>query len=262
MSRLAGIGDGRTSDAGGSTIRGISKQARLARYEGKGIIAQLHGIVTFFKIGYWLYLESGVDDLYALTTTGGRKLFLDAKMFDVPQTISKAIKTVISRGASFVTVHGDLAIMKAAVDAKKGSDLKIFAVTVLTNLDDAALKEMGYGLTARELVMLRAKNAVAAGCDGIIASADDNPDRIRELAQNADLLIATPGIRLAGGDRHDQRRVATPGEAILNGADYLVVGRPIIEHPEHSDVRSAALDIIAQMQSGWDERQAALAHGQ
>src|ERR1019366_3697583 len=108
----------------------------------------------------WLYLKSGVDELYAITTSGGRKLFLDAKMFDVPQTISKAIKTVISRGATFVTVHGDPGIMKAAVDSAKGSDLKIFAVTVLTNLDDAALQEMGYGLKARELVMLRARKAV------------------------------------------------------------------------------------------------------
>jgi orotidine-5'-phosphate decarboxylase len=227
--------------------------------EAKGVILQLHGVVAFFKIGFGLYITPGIDTLYDMTTTGGRQLFLDAKMFDVPETITKAIKTVIDRKASFVTVHGDPGIMKAAVEAKKGSNLKIFAVTVLTNLDNAALKEMGYGLTARELVLLRARNAVLAECDGIIASADDNPDRIRELAQNADLLIATPGIRLAGSEPDDQKRIATPREAILNGADYLVVGRPIIEHPQHSDVRSAALDIINEMQSGWDERKANLA---
>jgi orotidine-5'-phosphate decarboxylase len=227
--------------------------------EAREIIRQLDGIVVFFKIGYWLYINKGVDELYDITTSGGRKLFLDAKMFDVPETIRQGIKTVIARGASFVTVHGDPGIMQAAVEAKKGSDLKIFAVTVLTNLDDHALKEMGFALGARDLVMLRAKQAVEAGCDGIIASADDNPDRIRDLAQNEHLLIATPGIRLAGAERHDQKRVATPREAILNGADFLVVGRPIIEHPRHSDVRSAALDVIREMQSGWDERQANLA---
>jgi len=230
--------------------------------QAKEIIDELDGIVSFFKIGPWLYMSKGVDELYTMTTTGGRQLFLDAKMFDVPETVRQAIKTVIARGATFVTVHGDPGIMKAAVEAKTGSNLKVFAVTVLTNLDDDALVEMGFALGARDLVMLRAKKAVEAKCDGIIASADDNPDRIRELAQDEHLLIATPGIRLAGGDSHDQKRVATPREAILNGADYLVVGRPIIEFPQHSDVRSAALDIIQEMQNGWDERQANLARCQ
>jgi orotidine-5'-phosphate decarboxylase len=225
--------------------------------EAKSVVNQLNGIVSFFKLGFSLYIEPGIDELYHIVTSAGRKLFLDAKMFDVPETISRAMKSVIARKASFVTVHGDPRIMRAAVEAKQGSDLKIFAITVLTNLDDAALTEMGYALGARDLVMLRAKNAVEAGCDGIIASADDNPDRIRELSHN--LLIATPGIRLKGGDPHDQRRIATPREAILNGADYLVVGRPIFGHPQHSDARSAALAVISEMQSGWDERQAILA---
>lgn len=223
--------------------------------EAKEIIRQLDGVISFFKIGYWLYIAKGVDDLYTLTTTEGRKLFLDAKMYDVPETVRQAIKTVIARGASFVTVHGDPGIMTAAVEAKAGTDLKVFAVTVLTNLDDAALFEMGYRLGARDLVMLRARNAVTAKCDGIIASADDNPDRIRDLAQDEQLLIATPGIRLKDGKRHDQKRVADPREAILNGADYLVVGRPIIEHEGFVDMRAAALAIIAEMQNGWDERQ-------
>jgi orotidine-5'-phosphate decarboxylase len=227
--------------------------------EAKGIIRELDGVVSFFKVGYWLYISRGVDELYTLTTTGGRRLFLDAKMYDVPETIRHGIKSVIARGASFVTVHGDPGIMQAAVEAKAGSDLQILAVTVLTNLDDGALKTMGYALGARDLVMLRARNAVEAKCEGIIASADDDPDRIRDLAQNESLLIVTPGIRLAGANPHDQKRIATPREAILHGADYLVVGRPIIQHPQHPDARSAALDIIKEMQSGWDERQANLA---
>jgi len=121
---------------------------------------------------------------------------------------------------------------------------------------------MGYGLTARELVMLRTKNAIEAGCDGIIASANDDPDRIRELAQDERLLIATPGIRPKGTDPNDQRRIATPKEAIFNGADYLVMGRPIFEHPQHPDVRSAALAVIKEMQEGWDERQNLVKHNQ
>lgn len=226
--------------------------------EAKRIVSELDGVVSFFKIGFWLYISRGVDDLFHLTTTGGRKLFLDAKMFDVPETVHQAIKTVMERGASFVTVHGDPGIMRAAVEAKAGSNLKVFAVTVLTNLDDAALKEMGIDMPARDLVMLRARKAVEAKCDGIIASADDNPDRIRDLAESSDLLIATPGIRFEGGDRHDQKRVATPREAILHGADYLVVGRPIIEHKGFPDMRSAAMAVIREMESGWTERQATL----
>jgi orotidine-5'-phosphate decarboxylase len=227
--------------------------------EARDIVRQLHGVVSFFKLGFSLYIEPGIDELYQDVTSDGRRLFLDAKMFDVPETIARAMKSVIHRKASFVTVHGDPRIMQAAVEATKGSTLKVFAITVLTNLDDDALREMGYTIDARKLVMLRAKNAVEAGCDGIIASADDNPDRIRELAQNERLLIATPGIRMKGGDPHDQRRIATPREAILNGADYLVVGRPSFAHPQHPDVRSAALAVIKEMQDGWDERQAIMA---
>jgi len=228
--------------------------------EAKDIIRQLDGVVSFFKVGYWLYIKNGVDELYAMTTTGGRKLFLDAKLFDVPETVRHGIKSVIARGASFVTVHGDPGILAAAVDAAGGSDLRILAVTVLTNLDDDALKEMGFALGARDLVMLRARQAVEAKCDGIIASADDDPDVIRERAKNERLLIVTPGIRLQGGNPHDQKRVATPREAIANGADYLVVGRPVIQHPRHPDIRSAALDIISEMQSGWDERRKGRSH--
>lgn len=222
--------------------------------EALQVVDELQGIVSFFKVGFRLYIAPRVDVLYEKTTSGNRKLFLDAKMYDVEETIAHAIKTVVARGAAFVTVHGDPGIMKAAVAAKQGSSLKIFAVTVLTNLDDSALADMGYRYGARELVMLRAKNAVASGCDGIIASADDEPDRIRELADSSDLLIATPGIRLDGGDRHDQKRVATPKEAILNGADYLVVGRPIIDHVNFPNRKAAALEVIRQMQAGWDER--------
>ena len=118
---------------------------------------------------------------------------------------------------------------------------------MLTSLDDQALKSMGYAHGARDLVMLRAKNAVECGCDGIIASADDNPDRIRMLAQSERLLIATPGIRMPNADRHDQKRIATPREAIENGADYLVVGRPIVAE---KDPRQAALNVIEDMVLG------------
>jgi orotidine-5'-phosphate decarboxylase len=215
--------------------------------DAQSIIGKLEGAVSFFKIGLWLQFAKGVDGLISSIVDSGNQLFLDAKMFDVPETVSRAVASAVKRRASFVTVHGDENIMRAAVRAKEGSSLKIFAITVLTSLDDNALKEMGYALSAKDLVLLRARKAVECRCDGIIASADDNPDQIRMLAGDNRLLIATPGIRPAGSVSDDQKRIATPREAIASGADYLVVGRPIVAQ---ADPRIAALRIIEDMELG------------
>jgi orotidine-5'-phosphate decarboxylase len=214
--------------------------------EARALVARLDGVVSFFKVGLWLQFALGVDDLIDSLIGAGKQVFLDAKMFDIPETVGRAVKVAAARRVSFVTVHGDEAIMRAAVEGKGDSNLKIFAVTVLTSLDDDALKRMGYAVTARDLVSVRARAAVACGCDGIIASADDGPDAIRRLAGSDGLLIATPGIRLAGADAHDQKRTATPGEAIGNGADYLVVGRPIVAD---LDPVAAARRFIAEMEA-------------
>jgi orotidine-5'-phosphate decarboxylase len=215
--------------------------------QARGLIETLKGTVSFFKVGLWLQFREGFDDLISSIVKDGHRLFLDAKMFDVPETVSMAIAAAVHRQASFVTIHGDESIMRAAVAAKKGSGLKIFAITVLTSIDDAALWEMGYRLSAKELVLLRAKKAGECGCDGVIASADDGPDQIRMLAGNERLLIATPGIRPPGSAADDQKRIATPRQAIANGADYLVVGRPIVAS---LNPRAAALRIIEDMESG------------
>jgi orotidine-5'-phosphate decarboxylase len=214
--------------------------------EAHALVAKLSGVVSFFKIGLWLQYEPGFDGLIDSLINAGQQIFLDAKMFDIPETVGHAVAAAARRKVSFITVHGDEAIMKAAISSKGDSNLKIFAVTVLTSLDDAALKEMGYALTARELVVLRAKKAVECGCDGIISSANDNPDNIRLLAGKGSLLIATPGVRQADGDIQDHRRTATPTEAIQSGADYLVVGRPIIGA---SDPVAAARSFIAEMEA-------------
>ena len=210
------------------------------------LVDRLEGVVSFFKIGMWLQYAPGVDRLVNRLTGAGKKLFLDAKMYDIPQTVAKGISAATKRGISFVTVHGDAAIMEAAVQARGDSALKIFAVTVLTSLDDAACQQMGYAMPARELIAMRAKSAVTLGCDGIIASADDDPDAIRRLAGSDRLLIATPGVRLAGAGTQDHKRSATPGQAIANGADYLVVGRPIIEA---ADPVAAAKNFVAEMEA-------------
>lgn len=219
--------------------------------EARSIIDRLDGAVSFFKIGLGLQFVEGVDDLMSFIVDSGKRLFLDAKIYDVPETVARAIAAAVKRRASFVTIHGDENIMRAAVAAKGSSDLKIFAVTVLTSLDDKALESMGYRLTAKDLVNLRAKKAVECKCDGVIASADDDPDQIRMLSGGEHMLIATPGIRPVGSPADDQKRIATPSEAIANGADYLVVGRPIILDP---DPLGAARRIIDDMERGAKRR--------
>jgi orotidine-5'-phosphate decarboxylase len=215
--------------------------------EARSIVSELKGLVSFFKIGLWLQFARGVDDLIDELIESGNRIFLDAKMYDVPETVHHAVATATKRQISFITVHGDEKIMTAAVTAKGESAVKIFAVTVLTSLDNEALKDMGYGVSARELVSRRAKLAVQCKCDGVIASADDDPDMIRMLSEMPSLLIATPGIRPAGSPAQDHRRVATPSQAIANGADFLVVGRPIVAHPDRA---MRAQKIIAEMEHG------------
>ncbi len=196
--------------------------------QAKNAVKSLKGIVSFFKLGLRLQYEPGFGDLLTQLKDEGNRIFLDAKMYDIPETVSGAVASAVRREVDFITVHGDESIMRAAVAAKKDSNLKVFAITVLTSLDDAALAAMGYAVGARALVQLRARLAVQSGCDGIIASADDQPNDLRELAASDGLLIATPGVRRKNAAADDQKRIATPGEAIASGADYLVVGRPIV----------------------------------
>ena len=197
--------------------------------EARALVTQLSPAISYFKIGLGLLFAPGVDRLMDELISAGNRIFLDAKMYDIPETVGRGIAVAASRGVSLVTIHGDDAIMRAATAARGTSSLQIFAVTVLTSLDYAALAGMGTTLGARALVEMRARQAATLGCDGIIASAHDNPNAIRTLAGNPNLLIATPGVRQSTGDVNDHKRSATPREAIRNGADYLVVGRPIIK---------------------------------
>ena len=219
--------------------------------QARAMIARLDGQVSFFKIGLHLAFAEGIDGLIADLVRAGRKLFLDCKMYDIDLTVEEGIRRVAARGVSFVTVHGEPRMLAAAVRGRGTSALKLFAVSVLTSLDDAALREMGYSLSLPELVALRVRQTVASGCDGLIASAADNPDALRRIGGNDRLLIATPGIRPAGTASPDQRRPATPAAAIAAGADYLVVGRPIVAAP---DPAAAAAAIIAEMEAARDDR--------
>jgi orotidine-5'-phosphate decarboxylase len=214
--------------------------------EARDMVERLDGVVSFFKVGLWLAFAEGVDGLLHSLTSAGRRVFLDAKMYDIGRTVEEGVARAADRGITFVTVHGDARIMEAAVKGKGSSPLKIFAISVLTSLDDAALKEMGYALTAAELIQRRAKQAVEFGCDGLIASAADDPDALRRIAGSDRLLIGTPGIRGADDAANDHARLATPGAAIERGSDYLVVGRPIIAH---ADPSGRARQIIAEMEA-------------
>lgn len=211
------------------------------------MVARLDGVVTFFKVGLWLAFAEGVDGLLRDLTASGKKVFLDAKMYDIGRTVEEGVARAADRGVNILTVHGDARIMEAAVKGKGSSSLNIFAISVLTSLDDAALKEMGYALTARDLIHMRAKQAAQYGCDGIIASAADDPNELRRIAGSDRLLIGTPGIRSADEPSDDHARLATPGAAIARGSDYLVVGRPIVAA---ADPAARAAAIIAEMEAG------------
>jgi orotidine-5'-phosphate decarboxylase len=212
----------------------------------EGLARQLDGIVSFYKIGLWLLYAPGTERFIDSLIGQGKRVFLDAKMFDIGETVKQGVARAVERGVSFVTVHGDPEIMRAAVAGKAGSvRTKVFAISALTSLDDQALRDMGYALSVRDLIRLRVRQAAECGCDGIIASADDNPDEMRRLAGADHLLIATPGIREPGGSADDHRRHATPAEAIARGADYLVVGRPITRS---NDPAAAARRIIDDME--------------
>jgi orotidine-5'-phosphate decarboxylase len=218
----------------------IERAAQLA--------GQLHGIVSFFKVGLWLLFAPGAERFVDGLIADGKRVFLDAKMYDIGETVRQGVARAVERSVSLVTVHGDPDIMRAAVAGKAGSArTKVFAISVLTSQNDAAVSEMGYALSVAELVQLRARHAVACGCDGIIASAHDDPDAIRATIAAEHLLIATPGIREPGAETHDQQRVATPRQAIARGADYLVVGRPITQA---ADPAVAARRIVADMEQG------------
>ncbi len=214
--------------------------------EARAMVERLDGLVSFFKIGLWLLFAPGFEKLVDDVVGDGKSVFLDTKMFDIGETVRQGVARAAERGVSFVTVHGDNHIVRAAAEGKRGSDLKILVVPVLTSLDDDGLRELGYRGDVGGLIVDGARRAHACGCDGIIAAPHDNPNEIRRAAAAEGLLVVTPGVRLAGGARDDHKRSGTPAQAIAGGADYLVVGRPIVKS---ADPAAAAAAVIADMRS-------------
>lgn len=212
--------------------------------EARATVARLDGVVSFYKVGLWLIFAPGFEAFLDDLLKAGRNVFLDAKMFDIGETVRRGIERVAERGVSFVTVHGDGDIIRAAVEGRGNSTLKLLVVPALTSLNEQGLRELGYRGGVAELIDARAKMAFEWGVDGIIASPQDNPNAIRRRLGADELYIVTPGVRLAGAALDDHKRSGTPAQAIADGADYLVVGRPIVQAP---DPAAAAGRIIADM---------------
>ena len=213
--------------------------------QARTLVARIGDAEGFYKVGYWLLYSPGADALLAELKSVGKRVFLDAKLHDIAQTVEIGAARAAERGVDLLTVHAEPAVMRAAVKGAAGSAMMIFGVTVLTSLDDADLADIGYRMGVSELVARRARQAAEAGCHGIIASPQDSPSALRTAAGAPHLLIATPGVRPLGDSADDQKRVATPYAAITAGADYLVVGRPVVSKP---DPAAAARAIIADME--------------
>jgi orotidine-5'-phosphate decarboxylase len=208
----------------------------------EAMIARLGDSVTFYKIGYQLGYAGGLP-LVRKLADAGKKVFLDLKLHDIGNTVAKGVESVAGLGATFLTVHAYPQTMKAAVEARAGSNLKILAVTVLTSYDDADLQAAGYRLGVSDLVKARAEQAKAIGIDGLVCSAGEAAN-LRTIA-GSQMSLVTPGIRPAGSAAGDQKRIMTPSRAIAAGADYLVVGRPVMEA---ADPKAAADAIVSEIQ--------------
>ena len=193
--------------------------------DARALVETLGDTVSFYKVGLELLFAEGLT-LAGELKSEGKRVFLDMKFLDIGNTVEKAVAGVAELGFDFLTIHGtDTKTMKAAVKGRGKSSLKILAVTVLTSLDQNDLSEQGIAMSPRDLVLKRAKLARDAGVDGVIASGQEAAS-IR-AACGPGFLIVTPGIRLPGGDAGDQKRITTPEDAIRDGANHIVVGRPI-----------------------------------
>ncbi|NUS18575.1 MAG: orotidine-5'-phosphate decarboxylase [Mesorhizobium sp.] len=208
--------------------------------EAERAVRELEGAVSFYKIGYQLAFAGGLDFARELAS-GGTKVFLDMKLLDIDNTVAKGVEKM---GVSMLTLHAYPKAMNAAVEAAKGSELCLLAVTVLTSMDEQDMIDAGYEYDPHTLVLRRSEQALHAGMGGIVCSAEE-AEAVRRIV-GPDMAVVTPGIRPSGSDHGDQKRVVTPAQAIRNGSSHLVVGRPIVKAP---DRRAAAEAILAEMQS-------------
>jgi orotidine-5'-phosphate decarboxylase len=204
--------------------------------EARALVERIGDGARFYKVGLELFMAGGYFELIDWLVGRGAKVFVDLKFFDVPETVRRAVANLRGRGISFATVHGNQAMMQAA--AKEKGDVKILAVTALTSLDRGDLDDLGFSCDVARLVLSRARRAIEAGCDGVISSGLEAQALKSEFKER--LLVVTPGIRPVDNRADDQKRTVDVAQAFANGADYIVVGRPIREAP---DPRAAAQGI-------------------
>ena len=209
--------------------------------QAEAMVAKLGDSVTFYKIGYQLGYAGGLTLVRKLADQG-KKVFLDLKLHDIGNTVARGVESVAKLGATFLTVHAYPQTMKAAVEARAGTSLQILAVTVLTSYDDGDLHAAGYRLAVSDLVEARAQQAQVLGVDGLVCSPEEAA-ALRKIVGHQ-MRLVTPGIRPAGAEVGDQKRIMTPARAIAAGADYLVVGRPITGA---ADPKAAAEAIHAEI---------------
>ena len=212
----------------------------------EGMVDRLGDSVTFYKIGYQLAYAGGLP-LVGKLADRGKKVFIDLKLHDIGNTVMRGVESIAKLGATFLTVHAYPQTMKAAVEGRAGSSLKILAVTVLTSYNDDDLHAAGYRLGVSELVEARAQQAQVLGVDGLVCSPEE-AGSLRKIVGHQ-MNLVTPGIRPAGAASGDQKRIMTPGRAIAAGADYLVVGRPVVEA---GDPRATAEAIQAEIAQALD----------
>ena len=207
--------------------------------DAKALVEKLGPAACFYKVGLELFMAGGYFELVEWLVKRGNKVFADLKMFDIPETVARAVANLRGRGITFATVHGNQAMMKAAA-AEKG-EVKVLAVTVLTSLDRGDLDDLGFSCDVERLVLSRARRAMEAGCDGVISSGLEAQKLKSEFRER--LLVVTPGIRpVENKPADDQKRTVDVAQAFANGADYIVVGRPI---RQAADPRAAAEAIQA-----------------
>jgi orotidine-5'-phosphate decarboxylase len=210
--------------------------------EARVLVSRLKPQVQFYKVGMELYAAEGVSFVRELIDQG-LQVFLDLKFYDIPETVRRAVAQVSKMGVRFLTIHAVPSVMRAAIEGKGESELKLLAVTVLTSFGPSDLADLGYTCDASELVATRTRQARDARVDGIVSSPLEVAAVRRIMGREA--VLVTPGVRSAGSAKGDQKRVATPAEAVRNGADYLVIGRQITRAPDPAAEADRVLEEIA-----------------
>ena len=210
--------------------------------EARALVSTLGPRIGFYKVGMELYAVAGMEFVRELAAQG-KDVFLDLKLYDIPETVKRATAQVARTGVRFLTVHAVGSVMRAAAEGKCGSGLKLLAVTVLTSFGPEDLRDLGYDCAVSELAERRALQAMAAAMDGVVTSPLEAAAVRRAIGPNA--ILVTPGVRSAAAGRGDQKRVATPAEAIRNGADYLVIGRQITRAADPAAEAGRILEEIA-----------------